>query len=276
MRRIVLIALSLALPFLSSACSDSTGGAAPITGSSGESTGSSSNEVRVEDIDPAALLESRPFDSTALGALHGVIQVRGKVPKRFPIGARKVKDCCAFESVDHMSDIILVRDGKLENAYVTVIAGYERDEIPPASSDPVFMDQKGCIYTPHVTGMQVGQKLLVGTSDPTIHNVNVSAPRNQSRNNAMVQGQAPLEYEFQRPDTVHLRCDIHPWMSAWVHVSAHPWFAVSDGGGEFSIPDLPPGQYVIEVQHEEFGILQGSVTIEPNQSTGVTFEFDVD
>ena len=210
MRRIVLIALSLALPFLSSACSDSTGGAAPITGSSGESTGSSSNEVRVEDIDPAALLESRPFDSTALGALHGVIQVRGKVPKRFPIGARKVKDCCAFESVDHMSDIILVRDGKLENAYVTVIAGYERDEIPPASSDPVFMDQKGCIYTPHVTGMQVGQKLLVGTSDPTIHNVNVSAPRNQSRNNAMVQGQAPLEYEFQRPDTVHLRCDIHP------------------------------------------------------------------
>jgi hypothetical protein len=268
----------LTVALLINTCSCSPTDERPGIDSSSRESKPEEATVSVEDVEPAALLESLPFDSTTHGALHGVVRVTGKVPARFPIGARKKSECCAFEDVKHMSDIVVAHEGKLKYAYVSVLAGYDPKDIPKASKDPVFVDQRGCIYTPHVAAMQVGQKLLIGTSDPTVHNVNLSAPDNgQMKNQAMLRApQDPLEFEFRRPESVKLRCDIHPWMSGLVHVSKHPWFAVSDEAGAFSIPNLPPGQYVIEVQHEEFGNLRGSVTIEANQSTGVAFEFDLD
>ena len=126
--------------------------------------------------------------------------------------------------------------------------------------------------------MQAGQKMLVKNSDPTTHNVNVKAPRNNASGNVnMGQGQAPLEYLFARRELpVHLKCDIHPWMSAMVYVQEHPWFAVSDEDGTFRIPDVPPGEYVVEAVHEEFGKTRGKVRVEAGASSGFALTLEAD
>jgi plastocyanin len=235
------------------------------------------SEVSFLTVELAELTEARAFDSDLLGAVHGVIRVTGDVPARFPLGARKMSECCQFDDVEHLSDIVVAAEGKLKNAFVSVISGFQKADIPTPSALPVVVDQRGCIYSPHVTGLQVGQKLRIATSDPTAHNVNMSAPGNRlSPNIAMVAGQDPVEFVFRRPDLIKLRCDLHPWMTAQVHVCKHPWFAVSDAAGAFRIPNLPPGNYVIEVQHEEFGVLRGGVAVEARRSAGVAFEFVAD
>ena len=249
----------------------------PAGGPPSSGSRSASSEIELDDVEPAELLDPVPFDSETSGALHGLVRVTGEVPERFPIGARKVSDCCSFEDVEHLSDIVVADEGRLKYAYVRVLTKLPRAEIPPPPTSPALLDQRGCIYTPHVIAMQVGQELHVLSSDPTTHNVNLSAPANNKLHNlAMVEGQDPLVFEFRRSDRVKVRCDIHPWMSAWVHVSDHPWFAVTDDAGAFSIPNVPPGEYVLEVHHEEFGTLHGSVVLEPKVSTGVTFEFVLD
>ena len=261
----------LALPLL--ACGASEDPAAP-------GPASSPDAARTDEVAAAESLGTEPLPADAapdLGALHGVIRITGDVPERFPIGARKVADCTTHPDVEHLSDLVLARDGLLQNAFVTLESGYDADAIPPPSSEPVTIDQRGCIYTPHVSAAQKGLQVLVANSDPTTHNVNIHAPRNnRSQNLSMVKGQAPIECEYKRAERVSLRCDIHPWMSAWLHVSDHPWFDVSDANGAFRIPDVPPGEYVVSATHEEFGDVRGRVTVEAGRSTGFALTFQAD
>jgi len=237
----------------------------------------SDNATTAVEVPLADSLGVEDYESAEFGALFGEILLVGEVPERFPIGARKVKECTHFPEVEHMSDFILARDGKLQNAFVFIESGYDRSTIPEQPAEPVVMNQVGCIYTPHVVALQTGQKLVVKNSDPATHNVNLNAPDNGgTKNRGMVEGQEPLEFEFRRPDRVKLKCDIHPWMSAEVYVSRHPWFAVSAEGGTFSIPEVPPGEYVVVAEHDQFGTVRGRVVVEAGKSTGLALTLRVE
>ena len=48
---------------------------------------------------------------------------------------------------------------------------------------------------------------------------------------------------------VQVRCDVHPWMLAWVGVCSNPFFAVTDESGRFAISGLPPGSYELVAYH---------------------------
>ena len=222
-------------------------------------------------------LESREVDSEELGALHGEIRIRGEVPERFRIVPAASKECHLFADADQMSQTVIVNDGKLQNVFVTLVRGYDADNVPAPTSESVTIDQRGCVYTPHVLGMRAGQTLFVKNSDPGNHNVNVTAPRNdQNGNVTMGPGQAPMELAFPRQEHgVKLECNLHTWMSAVVHVEEHPWFAVSDSQGAFTIPDVPPGDYTIEAIHESFGKLRAKLSVEAGRSTGFALTFDV-
>ncbi|MFT5286796.1 MAG: plastocyanin [Planctomycetota bacterium] len=241
-------------------------------GDSADSKGELQQEKSVEatTVPLADSLGSAPYESAEFGAMFGEILIVGDVPDRFPIGARKMKECTHFPEVEHVSDIIIARDGKLQNVFVSIESGYDRASIPASSMETVEMNQVGCIYTPHVVALQTGQKLIVKNSDPTTHNVNLNAPKNKgNQNRGMVKGQEPLEFDFRREDRVKLKCDIHPWMSASVYVSRHPWFAVTGDDGSFSIKDVPPGEYVVVAEHEQFGTVRGKVVVEAGTSTGL-------
>ncbi len=222
----------------------------------------------------AEVVDQLPWPSQVHGALHGTVRVKRSVPDRFPIGARKMADCTHHEDVDHLSDVFVVTDGKLKYAFLALEPDLKGLEIPAAPEEPVVLDQRGCIYTPHVQALQIGQEVVITNSDPATHNVHVTAKRNRSINVTQAVGQAPLHYEPKRADTVRFQCDLHPWMFALVHVCDHPWFAVTDDHGSFLIKGIVPGEYTIKVEHEELGILRRRVVIEAGMSTGIELAFE--
>jgi plastocyanin len=212
-----------------------------------------------------------PVDSATHGGLHGTILFRGEAPERFPIGADKSAECRHHPDVDQRQNRVVVNDGKVTGAFVRIASGYDESNVPPLAAEAATIDQKGCMYVPRVLGLRVGQRLRVTNLDPTAHNVHTTPKRNDGLNVNMAKGQDPLELVFERAERpVPFKCDIHPWMGAAVFVEEHPWFAVSDERGAFRIASVPPGEYVVEVLHEELGRSNGRVAVSAGKSTGFT------
>lgn len=143
-------------------------------------------------------------------------------------------------------------NGGLADVFVYLKEGVTSKPAPPA--EPVKLDQKGCEYLPYVLGLQTKQKLLVSNSDPLLHNVHPTptVAGNKESNRAQAANQAPLEYMFDNPEVfLRFKCDVHPWMFAYVGVVDHPYFAVSGKDGTYKIANVPPGDYVIEMVHRK-------------------------
>jgi hypothetical protein len=79
---------------------------------------------------------------------------------------------------------------------------------------------------------------------------------------------------FAKPETFRVKCDVHPWMMAWIAVFDHPWFAISANGGRFEIPSIPAGPQTIVAWHEQFGEIEQTVTITTDQAREITFNFE--
>lgn len=225
---------------------------------------------------PVTSLGDEPFSSAERGGLHGTILFEGEAPERFTLAAASERsECSHHPEVDQRANEVVVSDGKLAGVFVHLKSGYDEAAIPAAPSSPVTLDQRGCMYVPRVVALQLGQKLRVSNSDPTNHNVHARPKKNTQFNRNMGIAADPakdaLEVTFEHAEKpVPFACDIHPWMGAVVFVEEHPWFAVSDEHGAFRIPDVPPGEYVVEAVHEKLGSVAGSVKVSAGKSTGFT------
>jgi len=220
-----------------------------------------------------APIERAPIDPSATGSLRIVVELEGEAPppRELDIGREPACD----HGTPVYSEFVVVADGKLAGALVRITSGHEGWIAPAPPETPTVLTQRGCVYRPHVLGVQVGAQLLVENEDDLLHNVHVAARKNNRSNQVQTAGAAALEFEFRRPElSIPIQCDIHPWMGAWVHVVDHPWFAVSDATGVARIEGLPPGQYQVEVLHEKFGSKTLQATLEPNESAELRVSFE--
>ncbi len=139
-----------------------------------------------------------------------------------------------------------------------------------ASQLPVVLDQKGCLYQPQILAIQTGQKLLVKNSDKCIHNVDVqpSVPGNPKSNQMQTPGSPDLTFAFPEPEMfITFKCDVHPWMFAWVSVFDSPYYAISDKEGKFVIKNVPPGKYSVEADHRKLGMQTAEVEVKDSDVT---------
>jgi hypothetical protein len=114
------------------------------------------------------------------------------------------------------------------------------------------LDQKGCEYVPYIVGLQTGQKLLVRNSDPVLHNVHATPKINKQFNLAQMAGGKDIERTFDQPEVfVRFKCDVHPWMFAYVGVMPHGYYAVTDKNGNFKIEGVPAGEYTVAAFHRK-------------------------
>lgn len=203
---------------------------------------------------------------TASGSASGVmgkITFSGERPERSVIeveGDAKCKEMHADEPL--LSDREVVsEDGGIQWAFVQITNPPEKDY--PLPAEPAVLDQVGCRYTPHVLGMRAGQELEVRNSDNTLHNVRSISRINRGRNFGQPAGSEPrIMDEFKKPEEgVRMKCDIHPWMTGFVFVMDHPYWAVTDENGNYSIEGLPPGEYKVEVWHEKYKLQRHTVTV---------------
>jgi hypothetical protein len=169
--------------------------------------------------------------------------------------------------------LVVGPEGGLTHAYVHVVSGLG-DRVFAAPQEPVTLDQRGCTYRPHVVGVQVGQPLRVLNSDPTLHNVHTMSKANRPFNFGMpVQGQESQRF-FTRPEVmVKAKCDVHPWMAAFIGVSDHPFFQVTGSDGAFTLRGLPAGTFEIEVWHESLGPKRETVTVADGESKSIQFVY---
>ncbi len=169
---------------------------------------------------------------------------------------------------------VVGRDNGLANVFVMVTAGLPNRDwpVPPQAAT---LRLRGCLYENPVIGVQTGQRLLVSNNDRVLHNIHNMSDRNREQNKAMIPRSAPLAYLFDHPELfMRFKCDVHPWEFAYVSVMDHPFFAVTDANGNFSIEGLPPGRYTIEAHHRKAGILRREVTVEEFRNASADFHFE--
>lgn len=148
-----------------------------------------------------------------------------------------------------LPEVAVGPDGALENVLLRVTEGVSGVYAAPA--EPRRLDQKGCAYSPRVLAIMTGQPLEIVSSDATLHNVHAAAKVNRAFNLGMPSPGTSYTRTFEKPELVPFKCDVHPWMRAFVAVVAHPFFAVTGPDGRFEIRGLPAGTYTVEAWHEK-------------------------
>ena len=214
-----------------------------------------------------------PVDPATAGNIAGRITFEGTPPK--PGVVRMDSDPnCVQPGVTSTDEAVIVGEaGALRNVFVYVKDGLG-DLRFPVPSQTILLDQKGCQYVPHVLGVQVGQSVEILNSDPTLHNVHAAPAANQEFNTGQPLAGMKHTHQFStREVMVPFKCDVHPWMNAWVGVLDHPYFGVTGADGSFSLKGLPPGTYTVEAWHEKLGTQTQSVTIGEKESTDIAFTF---
>ena len=165
-------------------------------------------------------------------------------------------------------------DGNMANVIV-YLKGVEYSGKTP--SNEVIIDQKGCVYSPHVLGVQAGQPLKILNSDATMHNIHGLPKINKEFNFGMPKSLKQKTVTFNKAEDVFvIKCDVHPWMKSYTQVFDHPYFAVSGSDGSFSISNVPDGTYEAIAWQEKFGskrIMTQSVTVKSGDAE-LNFSFE--
>ena len=221
---------------------------------------------------------------TAFGegaTIKGKVSYKGKPPKT---SGPKIKNiagadpaCAAMHPNGARQEFIVVDSatGGLRDVFIYVKSGLpnKKWDVP---SEQVVLNQKGCMYTPHVFGMMAGQEILIKNSDGTAHNIH-SLPKNSSEvNKAQPRKGMQMTQTVKTAEmAVKIKCDIHPWMGAWAHVMDHPFHATTGADGTFEITGLPEGEYVIEAWTERMGTQTMTVTVGDGETKeDIAFAFE--
>jgi len=210
----------------------------------------------------------------AAGEITGTVNLKGTPPKEKDITPLKDDPNCGKLHSDMPTTHFYAvgADGKLADVIV-----YLKNAKGEAASKPVVLDQKGCEYTPQILAVQTGQKIVVKNSDPVMHNVHnlPTVAGNKEDNQAQMPGAPDLTFSFTKPEMfLKFKCDVHPWMFAWISVFDHPYFAVSDKDGTFKIANVPAGKYTIEAAHRKAGTTSQEIEVKDGEPAKVSFTLE--
>jgi hypothetical protein len=215
----------------------------------------------------AAVLAS--FQLAGAADITGKVKLKGTPKPEIPIQLDAVCGGLNAKPVT-TRHFVVGSDNGLANVFVYIKQGAPKAP-PPAGEGPV-LDQKGCMYEPYVMGVVTGQKFKVHNSDALLHNVHATPKVNKEFNFAQVSKGQENEKSFDQPEVlVRMKCDVHPWMFAYIGVVDHPYFAVTDKDGNFTIKNVPPGKYTVEAYH----LKAGAKTQETDGTKKLEFELEV-
>jgi hypothetical protein len=214
-----------------------------------------------------------PPTTTGAATVKGTVRFEGTVPTAKPISMAADPSCAKQHSAPVLAQEVLTDSkGDLQNVIVFVSEGLgDRTFDPP--TQPVVVEQKGCMYSPHVLAVRANQPLHVVNGDPTSHNIHPTPANNREWNKAEPPG-ASVDESFAREEiAIPVKCNLHPWMHGYIAVFKHPFFGVTGKDGHFDLSSLPPGTYTIKAWHEKLGTSTQTITINANETKEITFVF---
>jgi plastocyanin len=208
----------------------------------------------------------------AAASIRGKVVVDSAVPTPKKVEVTIDQYVCGNDK--DPGDLLVSPQKELRNAVVWI------ENPPPGAAptsalpDKVEIDQSGCAFVPRVVVVPAGGTVDFLNSDRLLHNIHATPKLNASFNRTQPKSRT-IPVTFTKPEIVKVACDLHSWMTAWVVVAAHPWYAVTGADGQFAFDNLPPGQYKISVWHERLGTVPGTVTVTEQQPGRVTVEMKV-
>jgi plastocyanin len=218
--------------------------------------------------------QATPLDLSTVGTITGAVRFEGTAPDQSVAQLSGWSECSAQHPQGNPpAGDVLVKEGKLQNAMIYIKDGLG-NRVFAVPTETVEMDQKGCVFIPRVLGAQVGQPLKFLNSDPMAHNVHGFAQKAKPWNISLSVKGTSRSVKVDKPESmIEIKCDIHPWMRAYVGVFDHPYFALSGADGSFTLNNVPPGEYTVEAWHERFGTRSQKVTVSAKETKAIEFAF---
>jgi hypothetical protein len=222
----------------------------------------------------AAVVANASETAPTAGAVTGEIKLKGEIPAAPPVDISSDPICAGLHADGMEMPTVRGADGGLADVFIQLTG--VPDERYKAPDEAVVLDQVGCSYEPHVFGIVKKQDILIRNSDDTLHNIHPTPKVNREFNVGMPTKGMEITKTFKKPEeAIVFKCDVHIWMKAFCFVMEHPYFAVTDGSGDFSIStaDLPDGEYGVTTWHETLGSKEGKVTVKDGKGTfDLTYE----
>lgn len=208
------------------------------------------------------------------GTLSGTVTIEGTAPPPAKIEVTKDPEVCGKESKEKVNPVLLVGPGGgIANVVVTVKASKGKKLEVPATN-PVF-DQRTCEFHPHVLVFPAGSTVDVINSDGILHNIHTTSTVNASQNQAQPKFKPKIQIKVEKPETIAIKCDVHGWMSGYWVATETPYVAVTDASGTFTIADLPPGDYDVELWQEKLGKATQKASVKAKEETKVAWKMAV-
>jgi len=222
-------------------------------------------------------LLSWPGVAVAASTISGTIAFTGKPPALKPLAMDADPACAKKHSKPVQAEMLVLGNGNtMANVIVWVSKGLPAGKTFPVPKTPVTLDQNGCVYVPHAMGIMIGQAYRILNSDGILHNVHTLPKVNPSFNRAMPATSKEATTTFAKPEPIfQIKCDVHPWMSAYIGVFTHPFFSTTSTDGKFTIPGLDAGTYEITAWHERLGTQTATVTVSGSDTKTQDFKFAV-
>jgi plastocyanin len=215
------------------------------------------------------------------GDVTGTITLKGTPPKEKDITPLKDDATCGKLHTEMPTTHFYVvgAKGELADVVVSLQGPGLSGKSSGASAKPAVLDQHGCEYVPQILAVQTGQKINIKNSDPVLHNIH-DLPNpdsgNQEKNMAQMPNGPELSFTFSKPeDFLKFKCDVHPWMFAWVSIFDNPYFAISEKDGTFKIANVPPGKYTLKAQHRKAGTVTQEIEVKDGAGAPVALELTV-
>ena len=221
---------------------------------------------------PDPVVTPTPIAPETAGAIKGKVAFSGTPPAnpKLPVGGNP--ECAIHYSGTTYDQVVLVKDGRLQNVFVYVKTGLEKNVFAWPKT-PVTIANEKCVYVPRVMGAQLNQPVVFASNDPSDHNIHGFASSGEFNFTLRGKGTSQ-ERKFRQAEVMlKVKCDLHPWMVGWVGLLPHPFFAVTGEDGAFEFKGLPPGEYEIEAWHEKYGTQARKVKLDAKGTADVDFGF---
>ncbi|MBI4418731.1 MAG: carboxypeptidase regulatory-like domain-containing protein [Ignavibacteriales bacterium] len=206
------------------------------------------------------------------GDVTGKVSFAGTAPQMPRLRMDADRFCRAAHKTPVLSEEVVVnKNGTLKNVLVYIKGPVSGKYSAP--NEKALFDQEGCVYIPHVLGVQTGQQVEIRNSDNTLHNVHTLSEKNPPFNAGQPIKGHKLTRRFEKVETFRVKCDVHSWMGAYIGVFDHPFFAVTDDNGAFTLKNVPAGEYTVEVWHEKYGTKTMKVSVPATGKATADFKY---
>ena len=202
--------------------------------------------------------------------IRGAVKLEGTLPKLPALQITKYKEICK----DVPNESLSVGPGQGVRYAVVTLEGVTKGKA--VEKETVHeLDNIKCRFSPHVQAASIGQFVLLKNSDPILHTAHALFANDQPQFNIGLYPGRTSRKPLIAAGLVKIRCEVHPWMAAYIMVTEHPYHAVSDIYGEYELSDVPPGVYQLKVWHESLGTQEKRIEIKQAGTQKVDFTFAV-